>query len=66
MFTVKLMRFFCYVLEKKDDFDWGKYLMEGEEIDLGPNVDAPVSGNGFAIENKTKVTLMVPSAHGTF
>ncbi|XP_045417057.1 gamma-tubulin complex component 5 isoform X5 [Lemur catta] len=29
-------------VEKKDDFDWGKYLMEGEEIDLGPNVDTPI------------------------
>nr|XP_012615713.1 gamma-tubulin complex component 5 isoform X1 [Microcebus murinus] len=29
-------------VDKKDDFDWGKYLMEGEEIDLGPNVDTPV------------------------
>uniref|UniRef100_A0A2K6G8U6 Gamma-tubulin complex component n=1 Tax=Propithecus coquereli TaxID=379532 RepID=A0A2K6G8U6_PROCO len=38
-------------VEKKDDFDWGKYLMEGEEIDLGPNVDTPVSGSSFAIEN---------------
>uniref|UniRef100_A0A8C3W810 Gamma-tubulin complex component n=1 Tax=Catagonus wagneri TaxID=51154 RepID=A0A8C3W810_9CETA len=28
-------------VEKEDDFDWGKYLMEGEEIDLGPNVDTP-------------------------
>uniref|UniRef100_A0A9L0IE66 Uncharacterized protein n=1 Tax=Equus asinus TaxID=9793 RepID=A0A9L0IE66_EQUAS len=28
-------------VEKKDDFDWGKYLMEGEEIDLGPNADTP-------------------------
>ncbi|XP_004693114.1 PREDICTED: gamma-tubulin complex component 5 [Condylura cristata] len=28
-------------VEKKDDFDWGKYLMEGEEIDFGPNVDTP-------------------------
>ncbi|XP_054998732.1 gamma-tubulin complex component 5 [Sorex araneus] len=28
-------------VEKKDDFDWGKYLLEGEEIDLGPNVDTP-------------------------
>ncbi|XP_037688721.1 gamma-tubulin complex component 5 isoform X2 [Choloepus didactylus] len=28
-------------VEKKDDFDWGKYLMEGEEIDLGPNIDTP-------------------------
>ncbi|XP_077935148.1 gamma-tubulin complex component 5 isoform X4 [Halichoerus grypus] len=28
-------------VEKKDDFDWGKYLMEGEEIDLGPNVNTP-------------------------
>ncbi|KAM8780197.1 gamma-tubulin complex component 5 [Rhynchonycteris naso] len=28
-------------VEKKDDFDWGKYLMEGEEIDLSPNVDTP-------------------------
>ncbi|XP_058150768.1 gamma-tubulin complex component 5 isoform X12 [Dasypus novemcinctus] len=28
-------------VEKKDDFDWGRYLMEGEEIDLGPNVDTP-------------------------
>ncbi|XP_007098993.1 gamma-tubulin complex component 5 isoform X4 [Panthera pardus] len=28
-------------VEKKDDFDWGKYLMEGEEIALGPNVDTP-------------------------
>ncbi|XP_036788441.2 gamma-tubulin complex component 5 isoform X4 [Manis pentadactyla] len=28
-------------VENKSDFDWGKYLMEGEEIDLGPNVDTP-------------------------
>ncbi|XP_008059513.1 gamma-tubulin complex component 5 isoform X3 [Carlito syrichta] len=28
-------------VEKKDDFDWGKYLMEGEEMDLGPNVNTP-------------------------
>nr|KAF6394794.1 tubulin gamma complex associated protein 5 [Molossus molossus] len=28
-------------VEKKDDFDWGKYLMEGEEIDLSPDVDTP-------------------------
>ncbi|XP_026644918.1 gamma-tubulin complex component 5 isoform X1 [Microtus ochrogaster] len=28
-------------VEKKDDFDWGKYLMEGEEIGLGPDVDTP-------------------------
>ncbi|NP_666302.2 gamma-tubulin complex component 5 isoform 1 [Mus musculus] len=28
-------------VEKKDDFDWGKYLMEGEEIGLGPNIDTP-------------------------
>ncbi|XP_055980292.1 gamma-tubulin complex component 5 [Sorex fumeus] len=28
-------------VEKKDDFDWGKYLLEGEEIDLGPDVDTP-------------------------
>ncbi|XP_034507771.1 gamma-tubulin complex component 5-like [Ailuropoda melanoleuca] len=28
-------------VEKKDDFDWGQYLMEGEEIDLGSNVDTP-------------------------
>ncbi|XP_041115831.1 gamma-tubulin complex component 5 [Polyodon spathula] len=27
--------------EKKDDFDWGKYLMEGEEIDMGPYPDTP-------------------------
>jgi hypothetical protein len=26
-------------------------LIEGEEIDLGPNVDIQISGNGFAIEN---------------
>lgn len=39
------MRFFCYILEKKDDFDWGKYLMEGEEIDFGLNVDILVSVN---------------------
>lgn len=43
------MRFFCYILEKKDDFDWGKYLMEGEEIDLGPDVHTPVSGSHFAV-----------------
>ncbi|KAM4826366.1 gamma-tubulin complex component 5 isoform 2-T2 [Thomomys bottae] len=28
-------------VEKKDDFDWGKYLMEGEEVDLGPDIDTP-------------------------
>lgn len=48
---IKLIRFLCYILEKKDDFDWGKYLMEGEEIGLGPNADSPVSGCVFAIAN---------------
>nr|XP_005558967.1 PREDICTED: gamma-tubulin complex component 5 isoform X4 [Macaca fascicularis] len=28
-------------VEKKDDFDWGKYLMEGEEMDIGPYMDTP-------------------------
>ncbi|XP_078231782.1 gamma-tubulin complex component 5 isoform X12 [Callithrix jacchus] len=28
-------------VEKKDDFDWGKYLMEGEEMDVGPDMDTP-------------------------
>ncbi|XP_007954930.1 gamma-tubulin complex component 5 [Orycteropus afer afer] len=28
-------------VEKKDNFDWGKYLMEGEEIDFVPSVDTP-------------------------
>lgn len=41
---IKLMRSFCSILEKKDDFDWGKYLMEGEEVGLGPDMDTPVSG----------------------
>lgn len=45
------MRFFCYILEKEDDFDWGKYLMEGEEIDLGPDTDTPVGWSGFVVEN---------------
>ncbi|KAJ8399610.1 hypothetical protein AAFF_G00410210 [Aldrovandia affinis] len=28
-------------LEKEDDFDWGKYLMDGEELDTGPYPDTP-------------------------
>ncbi|KAG9349514.1 hypothetical protein JZ751_027959 [Albula glossodonta] len=28
-------------LEKEDDFDWGKYLMEDEEMDTGPYPDTP-------------------------
>nr|XP_006639200.1 PREDICTED: gamma-tubulin complex component 5 isoform X1 [Lepisosteus oculatus] len=28
--------------EKEDNFDWGKYLMEGEDIDMGPFPDTPV------------------------
>ncbi|XP_032115888.1 gamma-tubulin complex component 5 isoform X4 [Sapajus apella] len=28
-------------VEKKDDFDWGKYLMEDEEMDIGPDMDTP-------------------------
>ncbi|XP_043853755.1 gamma-tubulin complex component 5 isoform X4 [Dromiciops gliroides] len=28
-------------VEKKEEFDWGKYLMEGEEIELGPDADTP-------------------------
>lgn len=60
------MKFFCYILEKKDDFDWGKYLMEGEEIDLSPNIDTPVSVNSFPIENTKPfqviyMTFMDPS-----
>ncbi|KAJ8350863.1 hypothetical protein SKAU_G00259930 [Synaphobranchus kaupii] len=28
-------------LEEEDDFDWGKYLMEGEELETGPYPDTP-------------------------
>uniref|UniRef100_A0A8C6TH80 Gamma-tubulin complex component n=1 Tax=Neogobius melanostomus TaxID=47308 RepID=A0A8C6TH80_9GOBI len=28
--------------EQKDSFDWGKYLMEGEDLDIGPYPDTPV------------------------
>uniref|UniRef100_A0A674IY24 Gamma-tubulin complex component n=1 Tax=Terrapene triunguis TaxID=2587831 RepID=A0A674IY24_9SAUR len=28
-------------VEKEEEFDWGKYLMEGEEIDFGPDIDTP-------------------------
>ncbi|KAM3843103.1 gamma-tubulin complex component 5 [Diretmus argenteus] len=27
--------------EEEDDFDWAKYLMEGEDIDIGPYPDTP-------------------------
>ncbi|XP_033820752.1 gamma-tubulin complex component 5 [Periophthalmus magnuspinnatus] len=27
--------------DQKDSFDWGKYLMEGEDIDIGPYPDTP-------------------------
>ncbi|XP_053177979.1 gamma-tubulin complex component 5 [Scomber japonicus] len=27
--------------EQEDDFDWAKYLMEGEDIDMGPYPDTP-------------------------
>uniref|UniRef100_A0A8C6TEY5 Gamma-tubulin complex component n=1 Tax=Neogobius melanostomus TaxID=47308 RepID=A0A8C6TEY5_9GOBI len=27
--------------EQKDSFDWGKYLMEGEDLDIGPYPDTP-------------------------
>lgn len=29
--------------EPEDNFDWAKYLMEGEDIDIGPYPDTPVS-----------------------
>lgn len=29
--------------EKEDNFDWAKYLMEGEDFDTGPYPDTPVS-----------------------
>lgn len=44
------MKFFCHILEKTDDFDLGKYLMEGEEMDIGPDMDTPVSDSSFAIK----------------
>uniref|UniRef100_A0A8C9B847 Gamma-tubulin complex component n=1 Tax=Phocoena sinus TaxID=42100 RepID=A0A8C9B847_PHOSS len=44
-------------VEKKDDFDWGKYLMEGEEIDLGPNVDTPVSSSESEDEDDQQTPL---------
>lgn len=28
--------------EKEDNFDWAKYLMEGEDFDTGPYPDTPV------------------------
>lgn len=34
---------FILLLEKEEEFDWGKYLMEGEEIYFGSGVDSPVS-----------------------
>lgn len=34
---------FIFLLEKEEEFDWGKYLMEGEEIYFGPGIDTPVS-----------------------
>lgn len=59
------MSFFCYIIEKKDDFDWGKYLMEGEEIALGPNVDTPVSSNSLAIVN-TNICQVIYYFYGSF
>lgn len=38
-----LLFFLFILLEKEEEFDWGKYLLEGEEIYLGPGVDSPVS-----------------------
>uniref|UniRef100_A0A8D3BXT9 Gamma-tubulin complex component n=1 Tax=Scophthalmus maximus TaxID=52904 RepID=A0A8D3BXT9_SCOMX len=38
--------------EPEDTFDWGKYLMEGEDIDIGPFPDTPVIpqySHGFAV-----------------
>lgn len=29
--------------EPEDKFDWAKYLMEGEDADMGPYPDTPVS-----------------------
>lgn len=29
--------------ENEDNFDWAKYLMEGEDFDTGPYPDTPVS-----------------------
>lgn len=29
--------------EEEDNFDWARYLMEGEDIDTGPYPDTPVS-----------------------
>ena len=60
------MKFFCYILEKKDDFDWGKYLMEGEEMDIGPYMDTPVSGSSFAIENWNTLQVIIDDFHGSF
>lgn len=34
---------FILLLEKEEKFDWGKYLLEGEEIYFGPGIDSPVS-----------------------
>lgn len=34
---------YFYFSEKGDNFDWGKYLMEGEDFDTGPYPDTPVS-----------------------
>uniref|UniRef100_A0A3Q3GDF7 Gamma-tubulin complex component n=1 Tax=Kryptolebias marmoratus TaxID=37003 RepID=A0A3Q3GDF7_KRYMA len=34
--------------EAEDNFDWAKYLMEGEDIDAGPYPDTPVSKSSQA------------------
>uniref|UniRef100_A0A7M4ELE3 Gamma-tubulin complex component n=1 Tax=Crocodylus porosus TaxID=8502 RepID=A0A7M4ELE3_CROPO len=30
-----------FLLEKEEEFNWGKYLMEGEEIYFGPDMNSP-------------------------
>lgn len=36
--------------EPEDKFDWAKYLMEGEDADMGPYPDTPVSHRAHLYE----------------
>ncbi|KAJ8253161.1 hypothetical protein GJAV_G00209790 [Gymnothorax javanicus] len=44
-------------LEKEDDFDWGKYLMEGEEIENGPYPDTPEWSEEESEEEDSQVSF---------
>lgn len=61
MFMFVILVFYPVFAEEEDNFDWARYLMEGEDIDTGPYPDTPVSTIYHHIFHRNKIHKMLHS-----